>query len=92
MFGVRPDRFDHEVECIGAVDLTASNVTLSMAKFQKLIFAEVIETVVMPEPASVLGPPVHARAVEKKSPASGRFIIALDIQRTEARLRRQRAK
>src|SRR5258707_6591289 len=55
---------------------TALNVTLSMAKFQKLTFAEVIDTVVMSEPdsatvfAALLRLPDRANVTLALSPSS----------------------
>jgi len=43
VFGVRPDRFDHEVEFIGAVDLARDAVRL--IRRDKLGFGEVIQTI-----------------------------------------------
>ena len=43
MFGVRPDRFDHEVEFAGAVDL--ARYAISHMGPDELGFAEVIEPV-----------------------------------------------
>ena len=43
MFGVRPDRFDHQVESIGAVDLARYAVRL--VRRDELGFGEVVQTI-----------------------------------------------
>ena len=43
VFGVRPDRFDHQIEFIGAVDLAPYAVRL--IRRDKLGFGEVIQTI-----------------------------------------------
>ena len=43
MFGVRPDRFDHQVEFIGAVDLARYAVRL--IRRDELGFGEIVQTI-----------------------------------------------
>src|ERR1035437_9115629 len=43
MFGVRPDRFDHQVESIGAVDL--ARYAVGLVRLDELGFGEVVQTI-----------------------------------------------
>ena len=43
MFGVRPDRFDHQVESIGAVDL--ARYAVRHVRRDELGFGEVVQTI-----------------------------------------------
>jgi hypothetical protein len=84
VFGVGPDRFDHQIEFIGAVDFARH--TVGLARHQVVGFGEVVQPINALDVAGGLRPIIPKAASSRGRPRSTRLMSLSFVRRAEPAL------